>query len=70
VAGEPLRTHLDEGVDVLLGRLLGSRGFGCMSASDRGHLAWTDTEHLESAAEQARILITHNRIDFENLARQ
>ena len=67
---ELVRTYLDEDVDVLLARLLGSRGFDCVSASELGHLAWTDAKHLDFAAEQGRILITHNRVDFENLAKQ
>jgi predicted nuclease of predicted toxin-antitoxin system len=70
MVAELLRIYLDEDVDVLLARLLGSRGFHCVSASELGHLAWTDAQHLEFAAGQGAILITHNRVDFENLARQ
>ena len=62
------RICLDEDVDVLLGRLLTARGFDCLSASELKHLAWTDERHLEWAAAEERILITHNRVDFEKLA--
>lgn len=65
-----MRVYLDEDVDVLLGRLLVSRGFDCVSASELGHLAWPDEQHLEFASDQDRILVTHNRVDFEDLARQ
>ena len=65
-----LRVYLDEDVDVLLARLLSSRGFDCLTASELGHLGWTDQQHLEWAAAEERIMITHNRVDFENLARQ
>jgi hypothetical protein len=63
------RIYLDEDVAVLLGRLLVARGFDCVSASSAGHLAWHDERHLSFAASEGRILITHNRLDFENLAK-
>lgn len=65
-----LRVYLDEDVDVLLGRLLDARGFDSLNASSAGHLAWPDERHLEFAAADERVLITHNRVDFEELARQ
>ena len=64
-----MRVYLDEDVDVLLGRLLVARGFDCLSAFEAENLGWTDVQQLEFAAEQGRILVTHNRVDFENLAR-
>lgn len=66
----PLRVYLDEDVDVLLGRLLEARGFDSLSASSAGHLAWADERHLEFAAADQRLLITHNRVDYERLAKQ
>ena len=64
-----MRVYLDEDVDVLLGRLLIARGYDSLSALEIGNVAWTDAQQLEFAAQQQRILITHNRADFENLAR-
>ncbi len=61
--------YLDEDVDVLVGQLLASRGFDCLTAVSAGHLGWVDERHLEFASAESRILITHNRIDFERLAR-
>ena len=63
-----MRVYLDECVDVLIGRLLSSRGFECLTAVDAGHLGWSDEKHLEFARSESRILITHNRVDFERLA--
>ena len=63
-----LRTYLDEDVDVLLAKLLIARGFDCATASQLGHISWTDEAQLEYATNDNRILITHNRVDFENLA--
>jgi predicted nuclease of predicted toxin-antitoxin system len=64
-----LRVYLDEDVDVLLARLLNARGFDCVTAAELGHLAWEDEQHLEWAAAEERVTVTHNRVDFENLAR-
>jgi predicted nuclease of predicted toxin-antitoxin system len=65
-----LRVYLDEDVDVLLSRLLKARGFDSVTASELGHLGWSDEQHLEWADTEDRVTITHNRVDFENLARQ
>jgi hypothetical protein len=65
-----LRVCLDDDVDVLLGRLLDARGFDSLSASRAGNLAWPDQRRLEFAAAEERVLITHNRVDFEELAKQ
>lgn len=63
-----LRTYLDEDVDVLLANLLAARGFDCLTSLATGHLGWNDEAHLEFATQEARVLITHNRVHFENLA--
>lgn len=64
----PLRLYLDEDVDVLLGHLLRARGFEVASAGGAGMLGKSDPDHLEFATRDNRILITHNRLDFERLA--
>src|SRR5260370_42138210 len=66
---QPLRVYLDEDVDVLISQLLISRSFGCLTALEAGHLGWSDEQHLEFARAESRILITHNRVDFESLSK-
>jgi hypothetical protein len=63
-----LRLYLDEDVDVLLGDLLTAHGFDCLTTAAAGHLGWTDEAQLEWSAQEGRVLITHNRVDFEELA--
>lgn len=63
-----LRLYFDEDVDVLLARLLAIRGFDCETAVDAGLLGRSDIEHLEHALSAGRVLVTHNRRDFEQLA--
>jgi len=69
MASKPLQVYLDEDVDVLLARLLNARAYDCTCVSETGHLGWTDEQHLQWAASESRVLITHNRVDFENLAK-
>jgi hypothetical protein len=68
VGPAPLRVYLDEDVDVLLGPLLAVHNSDTQTAAGQGHLAWSDEAHLEYAAGESRVLVTHNRVDFENLA--
>src|SRR5258708_4318334 len=63
-----LRLYFDEDVDVLLAGLLTAHGFDCLTTAQAGHLGWTDEAQLEFATQEGRILITHNRVDFETLA--
>jgi hypothetical protein len=65
-----LRIYLDEDVDILLAQLLCSRGFACTFALQEHHLRWSDEQHIEWATSETRIVVTHNRLDFEALARQ
>jgi predicted nuclease of predicted toxin-antitoxin system len=65
----PLRVYLDEDVDVLLAGLLTARGYDCLTTTAAGRLGRTDEEQLEFALQESRVLITHNRTDFEDLAR-
>lgn len=67
-APAPLRVYLDEDVDVLLAPLLAAHGIDCLTTVAAGNLGRTDEEQLAFAAQESRVLITHNRTDFEALA--
>ena len=64
----PLRVYLDQDVDVLLAALLPVHGLDCLTTLAAGHLGWNDESQLEFATQETRVLITHNRVDFEYLA--
>ncbi len=53
---------------MLLASLLAAQGLDCLTTVDAGRLGSTDEGQLDFATQQGRILITHNRVDFENLA--
>ena len=59
--------YFDEDVNVLVAELLRVRGFDVTTARDEGQLRASDAEQLAYAVSQERTLITHNRIDFEEL---
>lgn len=65
-----IHVYLDEDVDVLVANLLRYRGFNATTAQQAGQLGRTDAEQLEYATSQRAAILTHNRTDFENLARE
>lgn len=65
-----LELYADEDVDVLVATLLRSRGFSVATTREAGQNGRSDAEQLAYAVDQQRTLLTHNRVDFEELARQ
>jgi hypothetical protein len=65
-----IELYLDEDVDVLVASLLRGRGFQAATAHEAGRLGRSDAEQLAFAASQGKALLTHNRVDYERLARQ
>jgi hypothetical protein len=64
-----IELYLDEDVDVLVTDLLRARGFVADTTRDAGLLGAGDAAQLEFAAQNGYALFTHNRDDFETLAR-
>jgi len=69
-ASPALRVYFDEDVDVLLAPLLAAHGIDCLTTVAAANLGRTDEEQLTFALQESRILVTHNRTDFEDLAVQ
>src|SRR3954452_8141492 len=61
--------YLDEDVDVLVASLLRARGLQMTATRDAGQLQQSDANQLMFAADEGMVLVTHNRSDFEALAR-
>jgi hypothetical protein len=66
----PPALYCDEDVSLVLAAMLRARGFPVTTARDAGHLGRVDEHQLQVAADADRILLTHNRADFERLHRQ
>ena len=59
--------YLDEDVDVLVATLR-ARGFDVVTTVASGNLAHSDEDQLKFATTAGRVLLTHNRVDFERIA--
>jgi hypothetical protein len=62
--------YLDEDVSVLVADLLRARGFSATRTLEAGKRGRSDALQLSFAVSQQKALLTHNRLDFEHLARQ
>ncbi|MEM9540810.1 MAG: DUF5615 family PIN-like protein [Cyanobacteria bacterium P01_E01_bin.42] len=59
--------YTDEDMSALVATLLRSRGFDITTVPEQGSLGKTDREQLEFSTSMNRCIITHNRVDFEQL---
>jgi predicted nuclease of predicted toxin-antitoxin system len=64
------RLYLDEDVHVRIARIVRGHGFSVRTTRGENMLGATDAEQLAFAADQSHVVVTHNRTDFEELARQ
>jgi hypothetical protein len=62
--------YLDEDVDVLVADLVQARGFDVVTTVGEGRLHQDDEAQLAFATAEQRVLLTHNRVHFEELATQ
>ena len=65
-----IHLYLDEDVDVLVATLLRSRGFRATTVQQAKQRGRTDSQQLDYATRQRAAILTHNRTDFEDLARE
>ena len=65
-----IELYLDEDVDVLVGTLLRARGFTALTPREAGQRHNSDAEQLAYAVSQRKTFLTHNRADFEALAKE
>jgi predicted nuclease of predicted toxin-antitoxin system len=61
------KVYVDEDVDILVASLLLARGLDVTTAREQGMLGKADPEQLLFAASFERCMLTHNRLDFEQL---
>jgi len=61
---------LDEDVDVLIAELIRSQNFQAISTDEVGRKGKSDPQQLDYAVNRQSAIVTHNRVDFEELAQQ
>ena len=64
------RLYLDEDVHVRVASIVRGHGYEVDTARGEGMLGAGDEDQLAFAADNERVLVTHNRVDFEILARR
>jgi len=64
-----IKFYLDEDVEVLIAELIRSQNFQAVSTDEVGRKGKSDSQQLEYAVSQNYAIVTHNRMDFEELAR-
>ena len=65
-----IKLYLDEDVSVIVAELIRARGFATLTTRDASQRQKSDAEQLAFAISQGRAIVTHNRVDFEALAKQ
>ncbi|MCT7972563.1 DUF5615 family PIN-like protein [Laspinema olomoucense] len=59
--------YTDEDMSALVATLLKARGLDITTVPEQGAIGKTDSEQLEFASGVGRCILTHNRVDFEQL---
>jgi len=65
-----IELYRDEDVDVRISDLIRSRGFRVTTTQEAGRIGEPDHEQLAYAVSQGSVLLTHNRVHFEDLTRE
>ena len=65
-----IKVYLDEDVNVLIGELIRRKNFKSLTVSEAGRKGKSDAEQLNYATQNGYAILTHNRIDFEELAQE
>lgn len=65
-----IELYNDEDVSALIVELIRARGFSVLTTLEAENLGKSDAEQLSFAAIRKKVLLTHNRVDFEQLAKQ
>ena len=65
-----IELYLDEDVHVLVAELIKAKGFQALTTRDAGQLQNSDPQQLTYAINHQKTLVTHNRVDFEQLAQE
>ena len=64
-----IEVYLDEDVDILVAAVLRARRFTATTTVEVGNRGASDADQLAYAVERGQAFLTHNRMDFETLAR-
>ncbi len=64
-----VKTYLDENISVVVAEILRSRGFEAVTTQEAGNKGLSDEQQLEFASDDKMTILTHDRTDYEDLAK-
>lgn len=64
-----IKTYLDENISFVVAEILRQRGFEVITAQEAGNKGSSDEKQLEFALNRGMSILTHDRVDFEELAK-
>ena len=62
-----VKLYLDEDVHGLMAKLLRARNIAVETTQESKMIGKSDREQLDYAVQAKAVIVTHNRVDFENL---
>ncbi len=65
-----VKIYLDENISFVVAEILRSRGFEMMTAQEAGNKGLSDENQLKFASSRRMTILTHDRVDFEELAKE
>ncbi len=65
-----IKLYLDEDVDILVAEIICSKEFYVISTNEMGRKGKSDSQQLKYAVSKKCAIVTHNRVDFEELAKE
>jgi Domain of unknown function (DUF5615) len=65
-----ISVYLDEDVNVLVAELVRLQNFRVLTITEADRKGKSDTEQLEFATENGYMILTRNRVDYEELAQE
>jgi len=68
VTKQTVKVYLDEDVNSIVAAMLRAEGIFAQTVTELGRKSLSDDQQLEFAVSNQSLIVTHNRVDFEQLA--
>ncbi|MGC2236932.1 MAG: DUF5615 family PIN-like protein [Pyrinomonadaceae bacterium] len=65
-----VKIYLDENISLLVPKIIRARGYEVLTAQEANNKGLCDDKQLEFASGQKSAILTHDCVDFENLAKE
>ena len=65
-----IEIYTDEDISAIIAKSVKARGFSVLTTLEAENLGTSDAAQLAFATARKKVLLTHNRVDFEQIAKQ